>query len=145
MPRRRARRQAAVRRYLALQRDHDRARAEIRFRLHAEPRRLEAGARRKTYRRRTAGNSMRDLAAGGRCFRRNCGRCVRKLKLKSVPTLNRRRAASLPPPWRIRLVAWQVLCDLAGELVTNSVTRLAAERGATFPSVATAQVADPKP
>ncbi len=47
MPRRRVRRQAPVRRYPALQRCHDRARPQIRLCLHAQSRRLEAGALRK--------------------------------------------------------------------------------------------------
>ena len=65
MPRRRVRRKTPVRRYPALQRGHDRARPQIRLRLHASSRRLEAGSLRKTYRRRAAGNSLRQLAARG--------------------------------------------------------------------------------
>ena len=55
----------AVRRYAALQRCHDRPRPQIRFRLHAFARRLEAGAVRKAHRCRAAGNSLRQLAARG--------------------------------------------------------------------------------
>ncbi len=65
MPCRRVRRRAAVRRYLALEQRHDRPGAQIRFCLHPQPRRLEAGALRKTRRRRAEGNSLRELAAGG--------------------------------------------------------------------------------
>ncbi len=65
MPGGRVWRQARVRRYAALQRRHDGPGAQVRFCLHASPRRLEAGAFRKTYRRSAAGNSLRELAAGG--------------------------------------------------------------------------------
>ena len=43
------------------------------FRLHAQPRRLEAGALRKAYRRRAAGNSLRQLAARGAADRASGG------------------------------------------------------------------------
>src|SRR5882672_386682 len=56
-------------------------------------------------------------------------------------------------PRRIRLVAWQGLAKSRAHLVNNSVTRLidrcrqatTSRTSATFPSVATAQVADPTP
>src|SRR5216684_2396059 len=65
MPRRRLWCRTPVRRYLALQRRHDLACPQIRLCLHQQPRRLEAGALRKTYRRGAAGNSLRQLAGGG--------------------------------------------------------------------------------
>src|SRR5713226_6172050 len=69
--------------------------------------------------------------------------------LKSAPTLSRytRRASSASR--RIRLVAWQGLCDLAsalGEQQRHPADRpMSLERGATFPSVARPRWADPKP
>ncbi len=54
-------------------RRHDRPCPQVGFCLHAEPRRLEAGALRKAYRRRAAGNPLRQLAAGGRTDRASGG------------------------------------------------------------------------
>src|SRR5712671_329057 len=65
MPRRCLWRQAPVRRYLALQRGDDRAGTQIRLWFCAEPRRLEAGALRETYRCRAAGHSVCELEVGG--------------------------------------------------------------------------------
>ena len=54
---------AAVRRHAALQRSHDRPRPQIRLRLYRQPRRLEAGALRKTHRCRAPRHPLRELEA----------------------------------------------------------------------------------
>src|SRR3979490_2820809 len=63
MPRGFVRCRAPVRRHAAFQRGHDQPRPQIRLRLHAEPRRLEAGALRKADRRRTARYPLCELEA----------------------------------------------------------------------------------
>src|SRR6266436_9624293 len=84
MPRRRLWRRTPVRRYVALQRRHDLACPQIRFRLHQQPRRLEAGTLRKTYRRGAAGHSLRQLAAGGPTDRASGGGLKAQLPLNTA-------------------------------------------------------------
>ena len=65
MPRRRVRRRAPVRRYLALQRGHDRACPQVRLRLRRQSRATGSWCASKSRSTRAAGNSLRQLAARG--------------------------------------------------------------------------------